>query len=223
MDHPRVEDLLTSYAAGALSPTRENEVRQHLQACSECQEWLGAYAFLQEALSITPKARSVGHLQSNELAEYAVHAGALDEVTRLRCQRHVESCPTCGEEVALLQAALADESDAVVDCTQAAAGSESFRKGRIRLAWAASFLVGLGIVLGAHLALRTPEEFVLSGQDLDGVQTVKAKRSIVVDSTEVHTGASLGLESGQAVSFGEGFTVESGASLYVAIEDGNGS
>lgn len=219
MQHPRASGLLTEYVSGDLEPNRRREVEEHLKSCDDCHLWVATYRLL--ARSIRSRAAEAdSHLSSDDLSTFALNPQNVDQATRERCERHLETCRDCTEEAELVAAA-------VSEARQRSPRRRSSAKPRLvlspaRLAWAATLM----LVIGALVVDRwSPEAEVahLSGEIFEGEETFKGDDVLLVDASRVNPRASVILQAERTVAIGEGFSVDSGASLTVVVDQSDGS
>lgn len=221
MNHFEAQELLSQFAEGALDSERESAIRSHSRGCSECREWLAASSFL--ARSMEPAG---AHPSGWELSLYGLLPEQMSDSDLERCREHVATCRECRQELSLVvgaaeEARSEDESGDVEPIPLSFPAAAPAPASRLRIALAAGLAVAAGAWLLAQGLSVPPDEKVVSGQVLDGDQTVSARRSIVVDDTVVDSGARVVFEGGDRVAFGDGFTVGSGANLTVATSGKN--
>lgn len=213
MRHATAVTLITDPGSGALAPDLQRQLDRHLVRCAECRAWLRTYRLLDEALTDEGKSGRSEHLSSQELAAFSLAPETLDEPSRERCERHLGDCGRCRYEAALAREAVAAARGSRIRGLTAQTASVR------RLAAAAGLLLAVGALVYLALA-RTPKEQNVFGGRLEGIQTLAARRSIVIGTTEVDSGASVTLRSGELVALGNGFSVESGAHLRVEVDRG---
>ena len=81
----------------------------------------------------------------------------------------------------------------------------------------------VGVLVVGFMRSREPDALWLSGETLHGERTFKGDRFVLVEGTRVSAGATVTLQAGEVVAFGEGFSVDVSASLAVVVGEVNGS
>lgn len=228
MEHLEASEQLTRFLDGDLDRSQRLEVEQHLGTCDECREWVAAYRLLSESLGgdsqpLTTTKVGAHHLESDELCAYALAAHTLSEPVREKCLRHLDSCPECWYEIDLVRTAAATAEDAEPGRMRPQiVGNPSQGVSFSAVAWAAGLFLAVGalIVVGG---IGTPGSRQLTDSTLTGHTVVKARDSILVQKTRVEPGAELTLRTGNTVAFGDGFSIDSGGTLSVVVDNSHDS
>lgn len=217
MTHPSSTSLeLAASVEDRLPEARRLEVRRHLESCEECRGWVEAYRLLADYLALPAAPLSTGHLESDILCRFALAERTLDEMTRQRCLRHLESCAECTEEAALVRAGATEARDTgrwtPVRATP----------WRARLAWAAGLVLAAAVLLITQGTDRIPERGLTSDPQPVAQAAVRTSETILVEAMQVESGSDLTLV-GKTVAFGNDFLVSSGGTLSVVLEKGHDS
>ncbi len=218
MDHREANRLLTELVSGGMDPARRGKVERHVAGCAECRAWVDTFRLFETSPCAGGEASASRHPPSRDLADFALSAPGLEPAVRQRCARHVERCSECAQEEAMARAAVSGSREVPAAQVVPMPRRRSYFRTPLRLACAASVLLLFGALAASRLLSPTPVDYRLRGGALEGEQTIEARRSIVVDFTELRSGAALTLRSGEKVVFGDGFSVRSGASLEVVVE-----
>jgi hypothetical protein len=97
-------DGLFGYLAGNLTPTEKAEVEKHIEACSECRDYLSFAGGLKAALKgMTPGALAADTSCPETQAMVAFAAGQLGEEEAQLVRKHAVFCKECLQELALLR------------------------------------------------------------------------------------------------------------------------
>lgn len=211
MEHSTASKLLTE--SGELDLAQTKALGAHVATCRECCSWVATYQFFAEALGEDPAAAR--HPSSKDLCSFALAGTDLDATTRDRCHRHIENCPECSYEVELVRSAVSESSENVALEWPTPRVAEWFSDKAGALALAATLVILLGglLVAGRILSLK-PTEYLIAGLVIQETEAITAEEPIFVESTQIQEGFTLALQS-PMVTFGEGFSVDSGAGLIV--------
>ncbi len=217
MKHLEASNLLTEFVSRSLSPERRLEVEAHVEECAECHAWVTTHLLLSGALAAETGESTASHPSAFELSSLALAAHTLSDDVREGCARHVANCAGCRQEMELVQAA----ATAAREVDERPAARRRFASSEL-LAWAAGLLLVVGAVAYFGIAAPPPPEShaenrQLQGETIDDSRLIEATESIFVGATEMRKGAVVSLQAGRAVTFGNGFSVGSGASLDVRI------
>jgi len=203
------------------------KIQRHLAECEECRAWVDTSELLSKALSARDDLSARSHLSCEELVSYALQPETLAVAARQRIGRHPAFCSQCRDEMQTIQMAVSEAREAadaeIMEPALNPGPSIPYLRNfvarigtPVRLAISASLLLLLSTGVWLGLPSRLPDERALMGQVIDGERTISARRSIVIGVTRVNTGARVVLESGEIVAFGDGFSVDEGASLTVS-------
>lgn len=102
MNHETAHELLPWLLTGTLDPAERDEVRAHLETCEACRRELDE---TRQAMDVFDQ-----HLPSHDLVARA--EGRETELPAATIDAHLESCPECSEELALLMGSLQAYGDA---------------------------------------------------------------------------------------------------------------
>ena len=210
--HKTLQESLPAFAAGTLRKEQRLEFDQHVSTCAECREWLETYRLLETSLTPTE-----AHPPADDLARFALQSeldGGLDA--------HLASCNDCRREIELSRSAVAFARDGTD--LQSASGRQAWRSAITGQRFAIAATLLLAVVSIPFLTLRLAREtarvdYDLSGKSLGGNQTITAENSIMATRTVIVPGAEVTLRAGEVVALGEGFSVGSGASLIIEIQN----
>lgn len=237
MNHSIAVENLLAFAEGRLDGDLEPAVAAHAESCGACREWLETFQLLADGLSLAGEG---GHLDSGLLARHAAQPHALSDFEAAYVEGHLATCRVCAEDLALVRAALG-ATGASAPMRSAGAGSSAVRLRRSRqvlVAAALSVAIVLGFVVGKGLfgggsesrrgpdgpsvveaaATEVQEDGHLSGVELDGVRVIESRSNLRISDSSIKNGAKVKIRAGGGIVFGDGFKVESGASL--AVEGG---
>jgi len=213
-------NLLTRFVTRTLASSRRSEVEEHVVECDDCRAWVTTFSLLAQSLGDEAERSVSSHPSSLDLSTFALAAHTLDDATRERCATHVRRCATCRREVELVGAAV---SEARQGDRAAVSDSAPIRKrfaSPARLAWAAGLLLAIGgLVLLQPSGPPSSGERQVQRKIFHGSSVVRARDFMLVEETKITSGAEVSLEAGRAVAFGNGFSVGSGASLSVLVEE----
>ncbi|MFQ5528597.1 MAG: zf-HC2 domain-containing protein [Thermoanaerobaculia bacterium] len=218
MEHEVASQILPEFVEGELDAGGSAEFESHLESCSECRGWVETY-WLLAAVARQPREES-RHLTTDELVDIAL--AREPDPGRTASTKHLATCLACRREIELVQAAAA-EGRAAEESRLAGAPLERPRLAAARrLALAASLVLASGAALFVwhERSESSPER--LSGAVLSGTMLVESNQAISIDRTEISAGADITVSSSDVVSFGDGFVVDSGASLVVKLENPSG-
>lgn len=233
MIHSEAEEFLLAYVEGALDRNLRACVEEHTKACSACRKWVEAYHHLSRELSI---AAEIAHPSSEVLARHAVRPHAVSDAEGMDIERHLNACPECAEDLALLRSAVL-EARPSAPREPWTVGDWRKVQGRYRhllvaavllVAIAAGFFVSLGLrrtgeaeAEGSRsraLAATSPQAMEtgdISDAEIDGIRVIESRSGLRIANLRVKNGARVIIRAGGGVAFGDGFKVESGASLAV--------
>lgn len=199
-----------------LSAGLGREIEEHATACPECRRELESFGMLSAALAVEST-----HPTSEELCSLALGSRGLDLEARISCERHVAACAACRSELetARKSVAAARRSRWLQGLLDARPRGGWLAPIPLATAAAAAFalVAGLAVLSPGHTTV--PEELHLANDSIAQTsRTVSARRSIVVETTEVQAGTTLKLNS-PTVVFGDGFVVGSGAVVIAGGEE----
>lgn len=240
MNHRTAVPCLSEYGIGILEPDTEEEIREHLDDCPTCREWLATRDLLAAKLSRGRKTYlGEPHPDSDLLALCVVRPEEVLELDREGLRLHLEQCPTCREDLDLMRAAVREARPGARAINEAfVPRPAAYARARGYLAAALAAVLLGGGVLAASLYLRLsprgaasptgppgvaqhPETGLiqteeLSSRDLDGTQVIDSETRLVISKLTVKSGANITFNSGEVVAFGDGFQVAEGARIAVA-------
>ena len=168
-----------------------------------------------------------GHVEAGLLARYALQPEGLSHNERERCGAHLEVCADCRQDLELSRTAVlaAREGEPEREPARPRILTFAVRRPAARVAQRIALAAGLILAAGSAFfigsSLQDRHQRVLSGVDFDGVETMTARESILVNHSTLRSGARVALEGGEVVAFGEGFSVEEGAGLTISIGAGD--
>ncbi len=211
MEHSTASKLLTE--SGELDLAQTKALGAHVATCRECRSWVATYQFFAEALGEDPAAAR--HPSSKDLCSFALAGTDLDATTRDRCHRHIENCPECSYEIELVRSAVSESSVnvALEWPTSRVAERLSHKAGALALAATLAILLG-GLLVVSRVLSPESKEYRMAGLLIQETEAINAEGPIFVESTQIQEGATLALRS-PVVTFGDGFSVDSGAGLIV--------
>ncbi len=216
MDHSRASGLLTQYVSEDLEPHRHRAVEEHLERCENCRSWIDTYRLLAESLSVETVS-ATAHLSSQEVAIFALAPHELDEAARANCETHVHSCGVCREEVEVVTAAVSEARAGRNLPWRRLVRVEWPGVSRAPLAWAASLVLLVGVLVIGQSMSQKAETLHLSGDVFHGEKIFRGQKVVLVEGAKVSSGATVTLQAGDVVAFGEGFSVDLGGSLAVSV------
>jgi predicted anti-sigma-YlaC factor YlaD len=220
MNHQHATRLLSDFAERTLEPELSAQVEKHLDDCHECREWLEIYSLLHE----TPDcARRVpGEL----LANYAVDENWLDQAGRDMVRAHLGVCENCRDEIELVRTALAAaRQQCSADKTHKQMSVISIvppRKVAVAAALVIAVLAVATVTIFRGIPWVRPEQRV-QNLTITGDRVLEGDGEVVIASTQVAAGANLTIHAGDIVVFGDGFSVQNGASLVVGTHRSDGA
>lgn len=212
MSHERLGARLEDYATGALGRRDRARVEAHLSRCEPCRSWLATYRLLAH------EPEPLAHLSSAQLAALAVGVTHLDDPGRRETQAHLERCGGCRRQLDLTRKALKAARRPFLP----SAWVDAVATGAARPAvWAPAAALLAGIVFGGlWLDLLQPEVPTPTPDLIRGQQVLRADRQLVLGHLRVERGADLLARAADSVVFGNGFVVDSGATLTVELGSG---
>lgn len=236
MTHAETVENLLAFAEGPLERELEGAVAAHVETCSACQEWLETYTTLAQGL-----AGDGGHPSSSVLARHVAQPHGISDVEAAFVEGHLETCPECSDDLVLVRAALRETGPtALTNSVRPWSWRPRLERHRQELI-AAVLLVALavGCVVSFGLLRRTaaaragadggsfveadaamiPGTRELFGMELEGTRVIESHSDLRISDSRVKDGARVTIRAGGGVAFGNGFSVESGASL--AVEGGS--
>ena len=207
---------LVDYADGRLRGAGASRIESHLADCKECWTWLETYRLL---------ASSLEHPSSQEIAAHAIAPDRLDRPSRINrtaendpdgISAHLEHCVGCSREVDLTRRAVREGRG------KAPASKPVFSSPRRRFAYGA-IAAGTLVLLATGSWLVSSQtsknsRLAVTQRTLSGSELVEANRELAVAGSRIAKGAEVTLRAGEVVTLGEGFSVESGASLVVELK-----
>ncbi len=108
------EEILFLYYEGECSDPQRSEMKEHLDGCSRCREKLERMKFTVESFSsLYAREQRSSCPEARDLVLY--HDGQLEEVRTAEIFMHVQGCPMCIEELALIDACDVQEHAAAPD------------------------------------------------------------------------------------------------------------
>ena len=233
MVHAEAVENLLAYADGSLAPELRGALAAHTETCSGCAEWLETYAILSQGLALAG-----GHPGSALLARHVARPHDLADAEAAFVEDHLDGCPDCSEDLAVLRSALRETAWTAPTASRRSRdpGSYWMRHRRelvaavLLVAVTVGFLVSFGLYRSesevragaARLvqvgAATAPDATELFGMDLEGNRVIESRSDLRISDSRVKDGARVRIRAGGGVAFGDGFRVESGASL--AVEGG---
>jgi hypothetical protein len=212
MKHEESVRLLLDYAEGGLDSAAAARIEKHLWACDECRDWVQTYQCLSQSLDC------LHEVSAELLAKYAVEEDRLGETERDIVRIHVEKCRNCREELEIIQSSLAAARQRPFWPTSIANIRRIPRVASQYFAAAAAIIITVFAAGAATIIFGTswllPEQRV-QHRTISGEQIIEGDVFVVIESTEIQDRASLTVYAQDTVVFGDGFSVESGASLIV--------
>ncbi len=224
MEHDKASTLLSAYAAGELAPDRKPKLEAHIQACVPCREWVDTYRFFQDSLGGQCAEEKRLHPSCGEIAHFISSTQSLDRERYGEILDHLEECETCHAEVELGRCAVADSRSGAGWRTVLPLARLNLPRvpRRALAAGLVASLIGLAFLVAPKLS-RPSEDLLLSGRLIEGRQVLEAQRALMADSSHIESGADVRFRAGEAVAFGEGFSVGSGVDLVVELVNPNES
>lgn len=213
MDHAEATILLADAARDQLPPKKADALRRHLSECPECAESLKVCQLLSYALSTASDAAD--HLDAELLSRFACRETSLTSEEVSRCKAHLEVCRSCAIEFDLVQSSIVGSRFGISQRMHIARMARDNRISRRTLALAAALLLAIA---GAVFLPSKPHSDGKGQKNLVS-QTLSSGRvhsdhPIFVEATTIEGGSVVDLSS-QMVTFGNGFSVGSGAVLSV--------
>lgn len=235
MRHREGRLLLGELGTGILEPDIEKAVTDHVTGCRTCGEWLDTFTLFANGPGMSG-AGAEDHPDVDLLALTAIRPEEPDEPDRQHLRRHLEHCASCRRIVAAVGTAVrqARPQSANLLTFMPAASRRIFLPRPAVLAAAAALLV-CTILLGLFAVSRSatgtfsvspdlasggPADTIdaLHAVEFDDSATVRSAKGLHVSDVVLKNGADVTITAGEAVAFGDGFRVESGARLKVASD-----
>lgn len=232
MKHEEALRWLPEYAAGNLEAA--DIVMNHLDSCTECQDWLETYRVL-ESLG-GPAAASSGssavkepvatHPESELLAEYAVDPLALDPDAVAEIDSHLESCSVCHSDVQMTRAAVINARSGAIESAEDSAASKRRVRPAVRWALAAGLtgaLVAAALFYSDAPSSETQVAVDPSPQKIEGPWLIEGKGNETVNAGELSLarGSNVTMRADTVVALGNGFSVERDADLRIELTKGS--
>lgn len=243
MKHAEAVQVLPELRSGGLDRAARAQVLSHLETCEDCRDWLATHDLLRAELG--GSAQSEEHPDSGLLALCVVRSEELAEPDRQDLAGHLNHCPACQSELETVRSAVhAARPGSSVEGQAPSASPSAARQVARPLALAATVVVGVFLLAMAwewgildnedrRAAVETspspigemgdtePVE-MLSGKDLQGTQTIRSESRLAASDLAVSPGADVSMKARDAVVFGDGFRVASGARLTVTAKSVGG-
>lgn len=208
MKHLQAIELLSRHSE--LDSDQRRELDAHAAVCRECRGWLATWDLLSD-----PGIAADNCLDSNELCAFALGSEDLKEAANERCRRHLEGCAECAYEVDLVRNAVQEPLDAPPPFIGLSDKKQHATLSKAWLAVAATLtLVIGGLVMVNQLLEPQSEDYRMVGESVAGSRSIVTNSSILVEATKLERGSALELASA-SVALGNGFSVQSGATLRV--------
>lgn len=203
-------DQVVDYASSTLTESDQARFEAHLAACNACRGWLEARQLLAQELSCSQQAPSL------LMARVAADDGTLDPMQRRRLEAHLEVCGVCRRELELSRRAIRAAAKPIP------AERTPTRFGRLRRpSLGVAVAAGLAlIVVAAGVWLQRGPQGHLPKPSMAEAEVLQADRQLVLQDLRVERGARLVARASESVVLGNGFTVDSGGSLIIALGEG---
>lgn len=236
--------MLPELRSDGLDRGAREQVLSHLESCEDCRDWLATHDLLQAEFG-GGSGNADDHPESALLALCVVRPEELEEPDRQDLAGHLNRCPACRNELETVRAAVrAARPGSSLEGHAPSSSPATARPVARPLALAATVVVGVFLLAmawqwgildneGRRAAVETSPsqigEFggtepveMLSGKDLQGTQTIRSESRLAALDLAVSPGADVSMEARDAVVFGDGFRVASGARLTVTAKSVGG-
>lgn len=222
MRHGEIKKLLGDFAAGRLDRATRAGIEAHLKECVACDSWVSTYGLYADLLGVPAGERAAEHPPADRLAEHALDLPGLEEADRSALMRHLESCPSCRRQVELTRQAVSRTHEDHLDWAAIAgpAAEPAWMRPRAALAAGVLFALLATAMLWSYLSGgRDTNPLTPGGTALEGTHLFESRGAMIAAETEIRPRAEVTYRSGEAVVFGEGFSVGSEAVLIVEIRN----
>lgn len=234
MSHRDAVQLLPAFVSGELENGSAAALQVHLSQCSECREWVDAYATFERLLG-NDASPNREHPESELLALCVVRPEEEFEPGRERLREHLKCCPFCRRQVRALRDAV-QQARPVHSEGGGHRRQREARKVRRRVLAAAALCilaVGLAVVYasldvqskvsestrinadpGVHRP-KTEAAEQLSGLEIGDLRLIETDHRLVVSNVKVRPGGRVTFRAGEAIAFGDGFQIAEGGAVVV--------
>ena len=198
---------VVDYASSTLTAREETRFKAHLAGCEACRGWLETRQLLVQEFSCARQAPSL------LMARLAANDGTLDSTQRQHLEAHLEACDFCRRELEVSRKALRAAAKPV------SAANPPARFGRLRPpSLAVAIVASLVLILvAAGVWLRQGSQVHLPLPSMEEAEVLEADRQLVLQDLRVEPGARLVARATESVVLADGFTVDSGGSLTIAL------
>lgn len=220
MNHKQAHEQLGDFSKGRLPEDLEKDIAAHVSSCSACLEWVEIYSTVARVLEDSQQPDAGSHPASELVTEFALREEVMDRPDYEPVTRHLESCMTCRREAELVRESVAAARGPAWPSWVNLAARLPIEVPFRPLAVAAALVLAIAI---GFLALGRKEPsaggetalFRIAARSFTGAETVAVEQAILAEDVSLDSGSDVVLRSADAVAFGEGFSVRSGATLTV--------